>query len=105
MGFSSESVAAFIAVLGLLSIVAQVCFNYSSFILSILEDSYLLSVCVYAFSSSDCSVKFTDAFHREQEHDPAGFGLPDPPAGVVRVWFRAVVSVRAGPCGHVNLQK
>lgn len=59
----------------------------------------------YVFSSSDCSVKFTDAFHREQEHNPAGFGLPDPPVGVVRVRFRAVVSVRAGPYSHVILQK
>lgn len=57
------------------------------------------------FSPSDCSVKFNDAFHREQEHNPAGFGLPDPPAGMVWVRFRAVVSVRAWANGHVTLHK
>lgn len=98
MGFSSESVAAFIAVLGLLSIVAQVCFNSSNVVLPMLSaDSSLLKLCVFFFfTPSDCSVKFTDALNREQEHNPAGFGLPDPPAGVVRVRFRAMVSVRTG---------
>lgn len=56
MGFSSESVAAFIAVLGLLSIVAQVCaFNYSIFILNIFfwrikAVCLCLKLCVFLFS-------------------------------------------------------
>lgn len=54
------------------------------------------ALCVFVFSPSDCSVKFTDAFHREQEHDLAGFGVPDPTAGMVWVRFRAVVSERVG---------
>lgn len=39
----------------------------------------------------DNSVEFTDALHWKQEHHPAGPGLPNPAAGLVRLWVRAMV--------------
>lgn len=47
------------------------------------------------FLSTDCCIKFTNAFHREQEHNFAGIGISDSAARLVRVRIGAVVSPRA----------
>lgn len=41
---------------------------------------------------ADGGVGNSDAVYREQEHNPAGPRLPDPPAGVVRLRLPALVS-------------
>lgn len=96
MGFSPESVAAFIAVLGLLSIVAQVSRIHAN-------KGFLLHYFIIEgwcwmwlfFPPTDCSVKFTHAFHREQEHNFAGSGISDSATRLVRVRIWAMVRPKA----------
>lgn len=88
MGFSPESVAAFIAVLGLLSIVAQVSkiHDNKGFLLLHFRIGMILNVIFFSLSPVDCSIKFTHAFHREQEYNFVGPWISD--SATRLVWVR-----------------